>query len=145
MKITLISASAACSAGVLLFAVPESASAHDRSITDAQARYERDRAACSSGQSSQDRATSVREAAAARDEARHEIRREPRNATARATGGDQARFEQNRMLRCEPLPQGQREDCIRRMRGEGTVSGSVEGGGIYRELRSTVVPPEKPE
>ena len=27
---------------------------------------------------------------------------------------------------------------LRRMHGEGTVSGSVESGGIYRELRTTV-------
>ncbi len=47
-------------------------------------------------------------------------------------------YETNRLARCAYLPQGDREDCERRMKGEGTTSGSVEGGGIYRELRTQV-------
>ena len=47
-------------------------------------------------------------------------------------------YEQNQMMRCEVHVDGDRDDCMRRMRGEGTVSGSVKGGGIYRELRTTV-------
>ena len=53
-------------------------------------------------------------------------------------GDGQSSYEQNRLARCDRLPAGDREDCVRRMHGEGTVSGSVEGGGIYRELRTTV-------
>ncbi len=95
--------------------------------SEAQARYQQDRAACISGQSNQDRATCLREAGAALQEAK------------RGRVGDSgSAYEQNRLIRCDGLPAGDREDCLRRMRGEGSVSGSVASGGIYRELRTTV-------
>ena len=75
-----------------------------------------------------------REAGAARDEAR-------RGELAR--GENAAQFEQNKFARCEKLPGEERDYCIRRMNGEGTVSGSVEGGGLYRELRVTVPADQK--
>jgi len=96
-------------------------------VSEAQARYQQDRAACISGQSHQDRATCLREAGAALQEAKR----------GRIDDG-QSSYEQNRLVRCDRLPAGDREDCLRRMHGEGTVSGSVESGGIYRELRTTV-------
>lgn len=101
--------------------------AADGDLAEAQARYRQDRAACIAGQSHQDRATCLREAGAALQEAKRG-----------GDGNDQNEYEKNRLLRCERLAAGEREDCVRRMHGEGTVSGSVEGGGIYRELRTTV-------
>jgi len=71
----------------------------------------------------------VREEQAARQEAR-------RGELAR--GDNPAEFERNRLARCDKHQGEDRDYCIRRMNGEGTVSGSVEGGGIYRELRVTV-------
>ena len=53
---------------------------------------------------------------------------------------DQAQFERNRLRRCDNQPPQDREDCIRRMNGEGTTSGSVQSGGIYRELVTPVDP-----
>lgn len=97
-------------------------------LSAAQARYEQDRAACISGQTNQDRATCLREAGAALQQARK----------GGFTSGDQGQYERNQLLRCEGLPAADREDCARRMRGEGTVSGNVGSGGIYRELRTTV-------
>ena len=95
--------------------------------SEAQARYQQDRAACLSGQSNQDRATCLREAGAALQ------------AAKRARLGDgSASYEQNRLRRCAPLPAGEREDCVRRMHGEGTVKGSAEEGGTFTELRTTV-------
>ena len=42
----------------------------------------------------------------------------------------------NKFARCDyHKDPNDREYCIRRMKGEGTVSGSVEGGGLIRELR----------
>ncbi len=71
----------------------------------------------------------LREAGAARAEAKRGILGKDDNP---------AEFERNRLARCD-LHQGEdRELCLRRMRGEGSVSGSVEGGGILRELRVTV-------
>ena len=93
---------------------------------DAQARYKQDRAACNSGQPYQDRAACLREAGAALQESRRG-----------RLGDNQGAYKKNRLIRCDPLPADDREDCVRRMRGEGTASGSVESGGIYRELRTT--------
>ena len=71
---------------------------------------------------------SVREAQAARQEARR----------GRLQDESPAQLERNRYIRCEGLPAEDRDFCIRRMNGEGTISGSVESGGIYRELRVVV-------
>lgn len=95
--------------------------------SSANSRYQQDRAACMSGASNQDRATCLREAGAALQEAKN----------GRLENGAAA-SEQNRFRRCDPLPPGDREDCVRRMNGEGTISGSVESGGIYRELVTPV-------
>ena len=120
-----------CAAGALLSATVALA-ADRRKLSDAQSAYQKDRAACISGQTHQDRATCLREAGAALQEAR------------RRSGGDsQGAYEQNRLQRCERLPAAEREDCLRRMRGEGSVSGSVESGGIYRELVVPVDPAQR--
>ena len=72
---------------------------------------------------------SVREAQAAKQEARR----------GRLTeNADAAQRERNRYARCDVHRAEEHEYCIRRMNGEGIVSGSVEGGGIYRELTVTV-------
>lgn len=105
-----------------------------RSPAEARATYEKDRAACMNGQTNQDRATCLREAAAARQE----------SGRGRLDDG-QAEFERNRLLRCDRQPLEDRADCIRRMNGEGTTSGSVESGGIYRELVTPVVAPAAPQ
>jgi hypothetical protein len=115
----------ACALGAMLFA--GMAAAAGGSLADAQARYREDRAACTSGQSYQDRRTCLREAAAALAEAKR----------GRLADRDSS-YERNQLLRCDRLSGEDRDDCVRRMRGEGTVSGSVEGGGVYRELRRTV-------
>jgi hypothetical protein len=115
-------------AGTLLISTASIAA--DR--TSAQAVYQRDRAACNSGQTSQDRATCLKEAGAALVEARR-------------GGLDDGRgqLERNRLLRCDNQPLQDREDCVRRMNGEGMTSGSVDGGGILRELVTPVVPPQR--
>ncbi len=89
--------------------------------------YLYDRADCLSGRSTQDKTACLREAGAAQEEAR-----KGRLADASTD------FEGNRMARCAYLNGPDREYCVRRMRGEGTTSGSVEGGGILRELVVTV-------
>lgn len=101
------------------------------------ARYQQERAVCTSGQSNQDRATCLREASAA-------------YAQARKHGADDSpgQHAQNATKRCERLPDADRRDCIARMQGQGTTSGSVAGGGVYRELvtHETVPPtPAKPQ
>jgi hypothetical protein len=89
-----------------------------------------ERAACMT-LSGDERKTCLREVGAARVEAK------------RGGLSDSAGYEKNLTARCNYLPAGDREDCMRRMRGEGTVTGSVEGGGIYRELRTIVPAPDE--
>ncbi|MEJ6023476.1 hypothetical protein [Ramlibacter sp. PS4R-6] len=85
----------------------------------AQLRYQQERADCLSGASSQDRATCLREAAAALQEARR----------GNLSTGDLA---QNGVARCNALPADDRQDCVLRMQ-PGAASGSVSGGGVLRE------------
>ena len=106
-------------------------SADKGALSEAQKQYQQDRAYCMSGQSYQDRTTCLREAGAALQEAKRGQLSENEGA-----------YQQNQLARCSYLRGDDQRDCERRMRGEGTVSGSVEGGGIYRELR-TVVPAEE--
>jgi hypothetical protein len=91
--------------------------------TDAQQRYQQERAACLSGQSAQDQSTCLKEAGAALEEARR----------GRLAEGS-AQYQQNALARCTVLPPEEREACHARMQGQGTTSGSVAAGGIYREL-----------
>lgn len=91
--------------------------------SDAEVRYQQERAACNSGQSHQDQATCLREAGAALQEARR----------GRLDDG-QGAYQQNALVRCSALPPEERSACQARMQGQGTTRGSVAEGGIYREL-----------
>lgn len=115
-------------AGVLLVASTAAAAGADPS--NARARYQEERAACMIGRSRQDRATCLREAGAALQEARR----------GRLGEADPRQYEENRLTRCNPLPPDDREDCVRRMRGEGITKGSVGEGGLYRELTRPAAP-----
>jgi hypothetical protein len=118
---------------VLLSAFAVSAAAADGpSAANAQKVYQRDRAACLAGSANQDRAACLKEAGAAYQEAR-----------GGRLGYSDAEFERNRLLRCDQQPAEDRPACIRRMNGEGITSGSVEGGGIYRELTVPVTAPAR--
>lgn len=117
---------ALCALGALAVSVPAPAANTGRD-PDAHQRYVQERAACMSLQGD-DRKTCLREAGAAQVEAR-------RGQLTEA----QAAYEQNRLARCAYHKNADdRSYCERRMHGEGTTSGSVEGGGILRELTVTV-------
>lgn len=45
------------------------------------------------------------------------------------------------LQRCAPLPEPDRRDCVARIQGQGTKTGSVAAGGIYRELVTREVGP----
>jgi hypothetical protein len=98
--------------------------------SDVQARYQQERAACLSGQSHQDQSTCLKEAGAALEEARR----------GRLDTGQTARYQDNALLRCSVLPPEDRSACQARIQGQGTTSGSVAAGGIYRELIIREVP-----
>ena len=118
-------ARSALAVGAMLVSGIAMAAAAD--MSEASARYQQERAACISGRTHQDRTTCLREAGAALAEAKRG------NLDAAGMG----RYEQNQLMRCDAHPAEDREDCLRRMRGEGTISGSGEGGSVYRELRTT--------
>ena len=95
---------------------------------EAQARYRQDMAVCNSGQSNQDQAT-------CRTEARNALAEARRGGLTDAPG----QYEANSTQRCSALKADDRSDCEARMRGQGSATGSVAGGGILRET-VTVVP-----
>jgi hypothetical protein len=111
----------------LLFASLMASAAEPVRPASAHRQYLEERAYCLSGRSAQDRATCLREAGAARNE-----------ATSGKLADASADFEKNRIARCSYQKGNDYGYCVRRMRGEGTVSGSVEGGGILRELVVTL-------
>ncbi|HEY2925842.1 hypothetical protein [Piscinibacter sp.] len=106
------------------------------SPADALARYQQERAVCTSGQSNQDRATCLREAGAAFAESQRD-----------GLNDGAAPYVRNAGQRCERLPDEDRRACVARMQGQGTTSGSAAAGGIYRELvlPTTEVPDRDPQ
>ena len=116
--VLLSAVAAALSAAALVLNPAEAATAA------ATAQYQAERQACLNGQTNQDRATCLKEVGAAFAEAR-------RGGLTSATVSAEA---SNASKRCEPLPAAERVDCYARMQGAGSVSGSVVGGGIIREL-----------
>jgi len=113
--------------GAALLCVAAATAADRRGASEAEAQYLKHRAQCLSGQLNQDQATCLRDAGAGLQAVRRG------NADDPSTD-----YERNRLARCDLQPAQDREYCIRRMNGEGVVSGSVDGGGIYRELQVTV-------
>jgi hypothetical protein len=127
-------------AWILIVAVaafaPMVAGAATKAETDqAQARYRQERADCVSGRTNQERAACLKEAVNARADALH--------------GGlndGTADYVRNASLRCNRLAEADRQDCIARMGGVGTTTGTAATGGIYRELvtREVVTPADAP-
>jgi len=101
------------------------ASAHAQSLVELQAQFQKDYAACETQQ-----ATTELE----------DCRHEARNAYAEAKRGllsdaPNTPYQDNASQRCQAHTDWQdRLACEERMRGEGSLEGSVEGGGVLREL-----------
>jgi len=111
-----------------VFCASAAVAAEPKRASDIHERYLAERAQCMRITVPDERKTCLREAGAAQAEARHGTLAE-----------DQADFERNRLARCGYYTDSmERSYCERRMRGEGTVSGSVEDGAIVRELVVTV-------
>ena len=99
----------------------------------AKSNYAKERADCEAGRTAQDRATCLKEAGAAQDERK-------RNRLDN-TGS----MPQNAVDRCNALNAKDKTDCLARIEGpmsagqQTTTSGSVAGGGIVRETKTTTV------
>ena len=110
-------------AALLAAAMP--ALAAGRGMSEAQQRYQQERAMCMSGHSHQGRATCLREAGAA-------------YAEAKRHRGDRGRddYATNALQRCNVWKTpADRQACEWRVQ-RGTTSGSVHGGGIIRQVET---------
>ncbi len=107
---------------------PSALAAAGKANSEAQQRYNQERAHCMSGESGQDRASCLREARAALQEAR-------RNRLQTGAG---VNLEANATARCNAQPAADREACVQRILGAGTTRGSVAGGGLIREVETPV-------
>jgi hypothetical protein len=101
--------------------------AHAESTTEAQSTYQKEKADCMNGQTSESKKTCLREAAAALNDAK----------TGRLTKNNN-NFEANATARCQVFKNADDRDLCERRQREGSVSGSVSGGGEIRELTVTV-------
>lgn len=128
---TLLTTIRTLAAALLAAIAPAAFAAGNAGLADAQRKYEQERARCTSGQSHQDRATCLKEAGAAYDEAR-------RGSLAGAGGAD---LNANATKRCEAQPEADRAACVQRILGAGNAQGSVEGGGVIRQTETKTTTP----
>ncbi len=121
----LVTAGAVLSA-VMMVATPAFAATGSgkASAHSADANYNKERAACLAGQTGQDQKTCLKEAAAAREEAR-------RGTLRSASQEDLAN---NAMLRCQRVAEADRQDCRDMVLGQGTRDGSVQTGGVLKRI-----------
>ena len=114
---------------LVLAIAPATWAAGNKALTEVQQQYKQERAYCMSGKSQQDRATCLKEAGAAYEEAR-------RGALAKNSGS--TNLSGNATARCDAQPVADREACMQRIMGSGTTEGSVKGGGIIRQTETKV-------
>jgi hypothetical protein len=100
-----------------------------KSNAELDAQYQREKAVCTSGQSNQDKATCLREAGAAYQQAKQ----------GRLNDGQQTQYSANAVNRCKALPASDQADCQRRIENPTDVEGNAPSGGILRK-DVTIVP-----
>jgi uridine phosphorylase len=118
---------AVCSAGIVMLIAVVAAAAQSTAQgarSSPQAVYQAERAACMRRAAGVERQSCLREMDAAQKEAKR----------GGLTASNEAVYEKNRLARCQVHKTVEDRAMCERLIKEGTVSGSVEGGGIYREL-----------
>lgn len=96
---------------------------------DSSGRYEQERAWCMANTQGDGRVACLKDSGAAQAE--------KRGGTLDNSG---ANFDANAMQRCEALAGEDRATCKLRVMGYGSASGSVQGGGIIRQVETVVLP-----
>jgi hypothetical protein len=125
-QILMVAALGACLCSPFAFAAGTGTG--NSKSADIEARYKADIAVCNSGKSQEDKATCIREAGAAKEEAERNRLVNPNES-----------YTKNELARCQELPADQRDLCVMQMTGKNTTTeGSVAGGGILRETTITV-------
>ncbi len=133
MKLNLASLAGLVIVGVAASYAAAPAHAADAAAPVAKSTYLKERADCDAGRTAEDRATCLKEAGAAQDERK-------RNRLDN-TGS----MRQNAIDRCNTVAPKDKADCLARIEGPSqanqktTTSGSVAGGGILRETKTTTV------
>ncbi len=92
--------------------------------------YQQERAACLDGRNPQDRATCLKEAGAARAEARRH---------GLDNGETPAQLRANALQRCQRVATDDRAACERLALGEGERSGSVAEGAVVKQITTRSV------
>lgn len=95
---------------------------------DASGDYQQEVLSCNNGKTQQDKATCLTEARSA-----HAV---PKQSLTTAAQTD---LQANALQRCEALDAGDKLACQARLKGQGTASGSVAGGGILREMHEVEI------
>ena len=111
-------------ATIALLAASAAQAAAPAAPLDAQARYKKEVEVCNTGKSNQDRATCLREANNALDEAKRQ---------RLDNGQSKAQLRANALARCDVQPAADQEACRARARADGVVSGTPAAGGVLRE------------
>ena len=104
--------------------------AGDEQYSNIQAMYRQDRETCLNSDARQSKEICIHEASAVRKA----------TLAGKLSNKNANQFQHNKELRCEVHSGTDRESCLKRMRGEGTQSGSVQEGGALSELTETVQP-----
>jgi len=126
-RTTLFTAQALICASLCLQAQAQTPAQPQDELT---ARYQQDLVECEAQQATQD-------LAACRLEARNALAEAKRNLLNDTTAN---LFEKNQFKRCRVFKGEDREACEARVRNEGSNTGSVQSGGILREVVRPVVP-----
>lgn len=116
----------ALAAGLALCAGSSLAAGHHQA--DPRAAYQLEREACNRIADKDERATCLKEAAAAYGEARRD----------NLTSAPREQYRQNALDRCNAQPTHERDLCSKRLSRESEAAGSVEEGGIYRRIEIIV-------
>jgi hypothetical protein len=94
-----------------------------QSARERQSTYKSDRERCLSGQTGQNQASCLQEAGAV-------LQQRPSGQG----GASPEQLKANALQRCDALTGDDRQSCLSRMQGQGSVQGSAASGGIIREL-----------
>jgi hypothetical protein len=113
------------------FCLHAQAQTPDQPQNELMVRYQQDLAECETQQATQD-------LTACQLEARHALAEAKRNLLNDTTAN---LFEKNQFKRCRVFKGEDREACEARVRGDGSTTGSIQSGGILREV-TRPVPPE---
>lgn len=118
---------------VAVASLPAAAAQPADSRSAAETRYQQESAACRDGRSPQGRDTCLKEAGAARAEARRQ---------GLDNGETAAQLRANALLRCQRVTASDRAACERMVQGEGQRSGTVSGGGVLTQITTpdTIAP-----